>query len=241
MASGVAAGGINTLVGSGTLVTFPTLLAVGLSPVTANATNTIGLVMGSVSGAWGYRRELAGQRARLLRLGPLSALGGLIGGVLLLVLPDDAFEAVVPVLVAIACVLVLLQPWLARRMAARDRRPAHHGGAGLASGVVLTGVYGGYFGAAQGVLLLGLMGSLLDESLHRVNAAKNVLAAIVNGVAAVLFAFAAPVDWAVVPLLAAGALLGGALGGRYGRRIPAPVLRWLIVAVGVVAIVQLVL
>nr|WP_196791950.1 sulfite exporter TauE/SafE family protein [Motilibacter deserti] len=239
--SGVAAGGINTLVGSGTLVTFPTLLGIGLAPVTANATNTIGLVLGSVSGAWGYRRELAGQRARLVRLGLMSALGGLAGGVLLLTLPSDTFEAVVPVLVAIACVLVLLQPVLARRTAAREHQTPAHGGPWLAGGVWVTGVYGGYFGAAQGVLLLGLMGSLLDEGLHRINAAKNVLAAIVNGIAAVLFAFAAPVEWKVVPLLAGGALVGGALAGRYGRRIPTTVLRWLIVAVGVVAIVQLVL
>src|SRR4051794_31577223 len=238
--AGMAAGTINTVVGSGTLITFPTLLAFGVPPVTANATNTLGLVPGSLSGAWGYRRELAGQRGRLMRLGAMSGLGGLIGAVLLLALPSDTFEAVVPVLVAIACVLVLLQPWLAARLAARKQPRPAHGGAALSGGVLLTGVYGGYFGAAQGVLLLGLMGSLLDETLHRINAVKNVLAGIVNGVAAVIFAFAAPVEWPVVPLLAAGAAVGGLVAGRYGRRIPATVLRWLIVAVGVVAIVQLV-
>ncbi|RZS82753.1 hypothetical protein EV189_3148 [Motilibacter rhizosphaerae] len=238
-AAGVAAGGINTLVGSGTLVTFPVLLAVGLPPVTANVSNTLGLVPGSVSGAVGYRRELSGQRSRLLLLGSLSALGGLVGAVLLLVLPPAAFKAVVPVLVALACVLVVLQPRIAARAAARQRDEPRTGGPLLWVGVLGSGVYGGYFGAAQGVLLIGMMGALLDESLQRINAAKNVLAALVNGTAAVVFACVAHVDWVAALLLAVGSTLGGVVAGRYGRQLPAPWLRGLVVVIGLCALVSL--
>jgi len=238
--AGTAAGGINTLVGSGTLVTFPTLLAIGLSPVPANTSNTVGLVLGSVSGAVGYRRELTGQRERLVRLGIASAVGGITGAVLLLVLPPGAFKAVVPALVAAACVLVVIQPRIAARAAAR--RPhgtVRTGGPLLVAGVTLSGVYGGYFGAAQGVLLIGLMGALLDESLQRINATKNVLAALVNGTAAVVFAATAPIDWTAAALLALGSTVGGTLAGRYGRQLPAPWLRGLVVLIGLIAIVSL--
>src|SRR4051812_15580005 len=159
-AAGMAAGAINTLVGSGTLITFPVLLALGYAPVTANVSNNVGLVPGSVSGALGMRPELAGQRERVLRLGSASTLGGILGAILLLVLPSSAFRAIVPVLIALALVLVVAQPWLARRLADRRERPAH-GGPLVWLGVLGAGVYGGYFGAAQGVLLLGLLGSTL--------------------------------------------------------------------------------
>ena len=241
--AGLFAGGINTLVGSGTLVTFPTLLAIGLGPVTANTSNTVGLVLGSVSGAVGYRRELAGQRPRLVRLGIASVVGGLVGGVLLLQLPGSAFSAIVPVLVGLACVLVLLQPRIAARAVAlsaqNDPGAVRTGGPLLTAGVLASGVYGGYFGAAQGVLLIGLMGSMLDETLQRINAAKNVMAALVNGTAAVLFVFTAPIDWTAAAVLSVGSTVGGTLAGRYGRRLPAPALRGLVVVVGLIAIVQL--
>ncbi|GII93643.1 sulfite exporter TauE/SafE family protein [Sinosporangium siamense] len=238
-AAGIAAGGINTIVGSGSLITFPTLLAVGLPPVVANVSNTIGLVPGSLTGALGYREELKGQRERLVRLGAASLAGALIGGALLLVLPQSVFGVVVPVLIALACVLVVFQPrinvWLARR-----REHAHpHGGPWLWAGVLGAGVYGGYFGAAQGVVLLGLLGVFLDEDLQRVNAAKNVLALIVNAAAAVLFIAVAKVDWLAVLMVALGAIIGGYLGARVGRRLPAPVLRGFIVVVGITAIVKL--
>lgn len=237
--AGTFAGGINTLVGSGTLVTFPTLVAVGLPPLVANTSNALGLVPGSLGGAWGYRRELVGQGRRLLRLGSASVCGALVGAVLLLVLPDGAFGAIVPVLIALACVLVLLQPRIAARPARSDRPRSHLGGPLLLLAVFGTAVYGGYFGAAQGVLLIGLLGSLLDEPLQRVNAAKNVLAALTNGVAALLFAVSAPIDWGAAGLVAVGALTGGVLAGRYGRRLPAGWLRGLVVVIGVVAVVQL--
>jgi uncharacterized membrane protein YfcA len=245
LAAGVGAGTINTIVGSGTLLTFPVLLAVGLPPVTANVSNALGLVPGSLTGAWGYRRELTGQRDRLLRLAVVGLLGGATGAVLLVTLPSEAFHAIVPVLIALALVLVVLQPRLTRAVhARRDRRgtaaPAH-GGPLLVAGIFLASVYGGYFGAAQGVLYLSLMGLLLDDTLQRINGLKNVLAAIVNGVAAVLFLFVAHMNWAAVGLVAAGATLGGLIGARVGRRLPPAALRALIVVVGAAAIVQLLL
>jgi len=229
------------VVGSGTLVTFPVLLAVGYPPVVANVSNTVGLVPGSVSGAIGYREELAGQRQRVLRLGVASLLGGITGAVLLLTLPESAFEAIVPVLIAIALVLVVLQPRLSRMVAARRTAARPHGGPLLWTGIYGTGVYGGYFGAAQGIILLALMGiAIPDEDLQRLNALKNVLAAIVNGVAAVVFIAVAEVAWAPALILAVGAAVGGQIGAKVGRRLSPALLRGVIVVVGVAAIVQIV-
>ena len=242
--AGIAAGTINTVVGSGTLITFPTLLAFGIPPVTANVSNTIGLVPGSISGAIGYRRELVGQRSRVLRLSVASLVGGLTGAVLLLVLPDDAFAAIVPVLILLGCVLVVLQPrisaWVAARHDAAGGLP-HHGAWWVWPGVLLTGVYGGYFGAAQGVLLMAVLGIGVDESLQRLNAVKNVLAAIVNGVAGLVFIAVAEVDWRVVALIAVGSVVGAQVGATVGRRLPGGVLRVVIVVVGVVALVSFLL
>lgn len=238
--AGIAAGTINTIVGSGTLITFPVLLAVGYPPVVANVSNTIGLFPGSASGAYGYRRELEGQLRRLMRLGTASVLGGVTGGVLLLELPPRAFRAIVPVLIALACVLVVAQPAITRRL--RRRRAPHgrrHGGRLLLAAVYGAGIYGGYFGAAQGVLLIGLLGLGLPEDLQRINAAKNALVGLVNFVAAVLFAFVAEVAWAPALLIAGGSIIGGQVGATVGRRLPAAVLRTVIVVVGVVAITKL--
>ncbi|MFB4280563.1 sulfite exporter TauE/SafE family protein [Nonomuraea sp. MTCD27] len=239
-AAGVVAGAINAVVGSGSLITFPTLLAIGVDPVTANVSNTIGLVPGSFTAAYGYRTELLGQRERLLRLGTASALGALIGGILLLFLDPDVFEVVVVALIALACVLVLAQPRLNAWVSARREEAHPNGGTALWLGVLASGVYGGYFGAAQGVLLIGLLGIFLDDGLQRVNAAKNVLALIVNAVAAVLFVVVADVDWQAVAGVALGAVAGGFVGAQLGRRIPAPVLRAVIVCVGIAAIIVLV-
>lgn len=237
--AGVAAGAINAVVGSGTLVTFPVLLALGYPPVVANVSNTVGLVPGSLSGAYGYRRELAGQRDRLIRLGAASLLGSVTGALLLLVLPAAAFKAIVPALIALACVLVVVQPRLTERLrAGRGARPAH-GGTLLPVGVYAAGVYGGYFGAAQGVLLIALLGIFLDEDLQRINAAKNVLAGIVNGVAAALFVFIADVAWLPALLLGVGTMVGGQVGARMGRSLPAAALRWVVVAIGLIAIAKL--
>jgi uncharacterized protein len=241
LAAGVFAGAINTIVGSGTLVTFPVLLAVGYDPLIANVSNTIGLVPGSISGAVGYRAELAGQRGRIGVLVGAALIGGITGAVLLLSLPSDVFDAVVPALIALAVVLVIVQPRLARALAARRARARPHGGPPLWGGVLGTGIYGGYFGAAQGVILLALLGiTIPDEGLQRLNALKNVLAAFINGVAAIVFVVFASVAWLPAVLLAAGSAAGGQLGAQVGRRLSPVILRGVIVVVGVAAIVQLV-
>jgi uncharacterized membrane protein YfcA len=283
-AAGLAAGTINTVVGSGTLITFPTLLAFGYPPVLANVSNNVGLVPGVASGVHGYRAELAGQRRRIIRLGSASLCGGLVGAILLLVLPAGAFKAIVPVLIGIALVMVVFQPRLAKWVAGRQRGQAvpaadpggddgtdgtpgaPRAGGPVAVGAVgavgvvapvsqdtapqvggpvlwvlvfLSGVYGGYFGAAQGVLLIGLMGVAFTDSMQRINAVKNVLAGLVNGIAAVLFVLATHIDWGVAGLIAAGAILGGQIGARIGRKLPPWGLRVLIICVGVAALVKL--
>ena len=300
-AAGLAAGTINTVVGSGTLITFPTLLAFGYPPVLANVSNNVGLVPGVASGVYGYRAELAGQRRRLIRLGSASLAGGLVGAILLLVLPAGAFQAIVPVLIGIALVMVVFQPRLARWVAARQRAkaagvpvtagpvpaptapaaavptgavptatvptatvptaagptatvptaaapapaaagpegPLQLGGPVLWVLVFLSGVYGGYFGAAQGVLLIGLMGVAFTDTMQRINGVKNVLAGLVNGIAAIVFVIATHIDWGAAGLIAAGAIIGGQIGARVGRKLPPWGLRVLIICVGVAALVKL--
>ena len=240
--AGVFAGGINVVVGSGTLVTFPVLLAVGYPPIVANVSNTLGLIPGSITGAIGYRAELADQKDRLLRFGAASLLGGVLGAVLLLKLPAAVFEGIVPALIVVALVLVVLQPRLSRALAARRTTTAPaHGGPLLWFGVFLTGVYGGYFGAAQGIILLGLMGILMTESLQRLNAVKNVLAALVNAVSGIIFVAVADVAWLPVLLIAVGSTVGGFIGAKVGRRLSPTLLRGIIVVVGLAAIAKIVL
>jgi uncharacterized protein len=237
--AGLAAGTVNTVVGSGTLITFPVLLAFGYAPVTANVSNTIGLVPGSASGALGYRRELGGQRRRALRLGSCTVLGGLTGAILLLVLPASAFKAIVPGFIAAALVLVVVQPRLGAWLERRSGGMGHEHGPALPLAVYVTGVYGGYFGAAQGILLLGILGVALPQGLHRTNALKNVLAGLANAVSGLYFAIVAHVAWGPALLIAIGSIAGGQLGARYGRRLPPRALRALIVLVGATAIVRL--
>jgi uncharacterized membrane protein YfcA len=257
-AAGLAAGTINTVVGSGTLITFPTLLAFGYAPVLANVSNNVGLVPGVASGVFGYRAELTGQRRRVLRLGTASICGGLVGAILLLTLPQDAFKTIVPVLIGVAVVMVVIQPRLAAWVAARQQArvatpdtaspgapvavsPAAEavGGPVLWVLVFLAGIYGGYFGAAQGVLLIGMLGIALGDTLQRINAVKNVLAGLVNGLAAVVFIIATHIDWGAAGLIAAGSIIGGQFGARIGRRLPPWGLRVLIVCVGIAALVKL--
>jgi uncharacterized membrane protein YfcA len=240
MAAGMAAGGVNAVIGSGSLITFPTLLAFGYAPVTANVSNNIGLVPGSISGAIGYRRELRGQgqRARTLAVG--SGTGGLVGAVLLLTLPSNVFESIVPVLVLTACGLMVAQPRLSTWVAGRRSRSTRDVGAAPVAVAFVAGIYGGYFGAAQGVILLASLAVLLPDDIRRTNALKNVLAGTVNGVAAVLFIVFADVDWPVVGLIATGSVIGGALGAGVGRRIPASVLRTLVVLLGLGVAIRLI-
>jgi uncharacterized protein len=244
-AAGFAAGGMNAVLGSGTLVSFPVLIAVGLPPVPATISNSLGLVAGNLSGSIGYRRELRGQRRLLLRLLPASILGALTGAFLLLHLPASTFEAVVPVLIGVAVLLVALQPVLQRSLPGRadDDAPVRGGRlAALFAGAYATGTYGGYFAASQGVLQIGIFGLILRESLQRLNAIKNVLTFTVNAVAAAAYVVVATdrVDWVAAGLLAVGSLVGGSVGSRYGRRLPSWLLRTAIVVLGVVAIVVLV-
>jgi uncharacterized membrane protein YfcA len=235
--AGLAAGTINVVVGSGTLLTFPVLLAFGVPPVTANVSNTIGLVPGVASGVIGYRRELHGQRSRAIRLGSASVLGGVVGALLLLVLPQGAFQAIVPALILVGLLLVVLQPRISAWVDAR-----HEGARGefgpwwMWPAVFVTGVYGGYFGAAQGVILMGLLGIGIADTLQRLNAVKNVLAGLVNGVAGLIFVFVAHVDWTVVLLIAAGSIVGGQVGATVGRRLSPVVLRIVIVVIGLAAL-----
>jgi uncharacterized membrane protein YfcA len=280
-AAGLAAGTINAVVGSGTLITFPTLLAFGYPPVLANVSNNVGLVPGVASGVHGYRAELVGQRRRVIRLGSASVCGGLVGAILLLVLPAGAFKEIVPALIGIALLMIIFQMAARQvaRAAARAEEPdrdGRAGGAGRADRdggtggaestgavrvvapvtqaqetavqiggpvlwvlVFLSGVYGGYFGAAQGVLLIGLMGVAFTDTMQRINAVKNVMAGLVNGVAALVFVAATHIDWGAAGLIACGAILGGQLGARIGRKLPPWGLRLLIICVGVVALVKL--
>lgn len=240
-AAGVWAGAINTVVGSGTLITFPALLGVGLSPISANVSNALGLFPGSFVGAYGYRRELEGQGRRAALLSTASVLGALSGAILLLALPPGAFKAIVPALIGIALVLVVFGKRITAWLAARGRGAREHVTLDLWLVSLLTGIYGGYFGAAQGVLLMAFLGLFLAESLQRQNALKNVLAGITNLVAAVFFVVVAvdKVNWTAAALVAAGSIVGGVIGARIGRRLSPGLLRATIVVVGVAAMVKL--
>ena len=229
VAAGLVAGTASAMAGGASLLTFPVLVALGLSPLSANVTNTTGLVPTSVGTALSSRPELRGQGSRLAFLAPAAALGALVGAGALLIAPPGVFEAVVPVLIAGSSLLLLLQPWIVahagRRLQARRRR-------GSWTGAFLSCIYAGYFGAAAAVLFMALVGLFSTESIHQLNAIKNVLIGLANGVAAVTFAFAAPVDWTAAGALAVGSLAGGVAGGRMVRSIPARPLRIGIAVVG---------
>ena len=239
--AGMGAGGVNAVIGSGSLITFPTLLAVGYQPVVANVSNNIGLVPGSLAGVHGFRRELEGQGRRARTMATASGLGGLTGAILLLTLPSDVFDAVVPILVLMACALMLAQPRLSVWVAARRPEEARDVGPTPLAIAYLAGIYGGYFGAAQGVILLAVLAVFVPDELKRSNALKNVLAGTVNAVAAVVFILFADVAWEAVALVALGATVGGTLGAKVGRRVPPTVLRMLVVVLGLVVAVKLLL
>ncbi len=238
-AAGVAAGTINTVVGSGTLITFPTLVAFGYAPLVANVSNNIGLVPGTISGAVGYREELRGQRARVLPLAMASGLGGTTGAILLLSLPANAFKAIVPFFIALALILILGQNRISKLFGSRRRTASDGASPWTMVGVFCSGIYGGYFGAAQGILLLAILGLTVDDEIQRLNAAKVVLAGLVNLIAGVIFVFAAHVNWGIAGLIAGGSVIGGVIGSRYGRRLPPQALRAVIVIVGILAIIRL--
>jgi uncharacterized membrane protein YfcA len=237
--AGIAAGTINTIVGSGSLITFPTLLAFGYHPLEANVSNTVGLVPGSLSGAFGYRRELAGQRPRAIRLGIASGAGGLTGAILLLAFPG-AFASIVPILIAVALVLVATGPRLSKALAAHRHAESHRSWA-LWGLFYATAVYGGYFGAGMGIIMIALLTIFVADDIQRLNGLKNVLAALINGIAGLLFIAVAPVRWDVALLIAIGSIVGGQIGSRVGRKLPAPALRLVIIGVGLIAEARLLL
>jgi uncharacterized protein len=246
--AGLGAGAINAVVGSGTLITFPTLVAMGYPPVTSTMSNAVGLVAGSLSGTWGYRRELRGQWNRLRWQIPASLTGAGVGAWLLLHLPETVFAEVVPVLLIAALLLVVIGPWIqrwARGRAEKSGRSADHVSprrmAVLVASTFAIGVYGGYFTAAQGILLVGAMGALLPESVQRMNAAKNATTLLVNIVAALAYTLVAfdRISWPVAGLIAIGSLIGGWLGAHYGRRLSPNALRGTIVIVGLIGLYRL--
>jgi uncharacterized membrane protein YfcA len=232
--AGAVAGGVNAVVGSGSLITFPTLLAVGYAPVTANVSNTVGLVPGGVSGMVGYRRELRGQWRRCAILGIGTTGGAVLGGILLLELPDAVFDAVIPILILLAVVLMALRP----------SPKLHEGGDNTPGGVVASffvGIYGGYFGAAQGIILISLLRLCFHENLQVLNAIKNVLAGLANLVAGILFIVVAHVAWGAAALIAVGSTVGAQVGARYGRRLPEELLRRVVIVYGVIVAIVLIL
>lgn len=245
IAAGMAAGTINTIVGSGSLISFPTLLLLGYPPLVANVSNTLGLIPGVISGMVGYRRELVGQRARAIPLLIAGGLGGLTGAVLLLVLPAAAFARIVPILILVACALMAIQPrlttWIAERRIRSGSTQPHEGGPILLATVYATGIYGGYFGAGQGVILIALLAILVADDLQRLNGLKNAIAFIVNAVAAVLFVAFAPVAWEAALLLGVGAIAGGQIGAHIGRRMSPFVLRGTVIVVGLIVAFRLLL
>jgi len=245
--AGLWAGTINAVVGSGTLVTFPVLIALGITPVVASMSNAMGLVAGTAAGAWGYRRELAGRGRQLLKLLPASLLGGITGAWLLLHLPEKVFHYVAPVLLVLALLMVMFQPKLQSWVRNREENPEHavrdrSHGVLLVVLVYLAGVYGGYFVAAQGILLVGILGVFLSGTMQNANAMKNILVLGVNMVAAIsylLFAFDR-INWLVVLLIAVSSTIGGLAGARVGRKLSPKVLRGVIFTLGIVALVVMV-
>lgn len=235
--AGVVAGAVNAAIGSGTLLTYPLLLASGLPPVVANGTNSLGIAPGNALGAWAYRRELAGRGRTVAGLAVLVGVGALVGATLVLALPSTVFASVVPWLIVAACALVIAQPYLVRALRSRGVDPTSLPRRALVPVLFAVGIYAGYFGAAQGIILIAVLGALYDADLQNTNAAKNVLQGVSNTAAAVAFAVAGAVDWPAAIAVGAGAALGGALGAPFARRLPDPVLRGIIVTVGLVAAV----
>jgi hypothetical protein len=228
LAGGLVAGFANTVAGGGSLLTFPLLVAVGLPPLDANVTNTVGIVPAAVGGLFGLRRELAGQGRRLALLMPFAVGGAVVGAVLLLTTPARVFTRVVPALIVVACLMLLAQRPLSRVLEKRRRSRSSL----LLAGLFVAAVYGGYFGAAVSVLVLAILAVTIDDALQRLNALKVPLAGAMNLVSGVAFAIFGPVHWVYVLVLAPAALVGGRLGASAARRVPDEPLRLAVVVVG---------
>jgi uncharacterized membrane protein YfcA len=232
----LVAGAVNAVAGGGSLISFPALLAVGYPALTANVTNSVALTPGYFGGTLGYRRELTGQRGRILALGAISAVGAVVGAVLLLISTAALFERIVPWLIFLACGLLAAQTRLARLV--RDRRPDGPAGADghtapLFAAQFLAAAYGAYFGAGVGIMMLAILGIFLADNLQRLNALKGLLSFLISVVAAVSFLLFADVSLLAVAVMAVASLLGGQLGVLLARRLDDRTLRWLVIAFGV--------
>jgi len=236
--AGIAGGLFGSIAGLASLATYPALLAIGLPPVTANVTNTVALIFSSIGSVLGSRPELKGQASRLKALAPMAVLGGATGAALLLTTPAEGFEKLVPILLGLASLTIII-PRRAHVVGTADAPPSRRELIGQAVGIFFIAIYGGYFGAAAGVLLLALLLHTSRASLPRANAAKNVLLGVANSVAAVAFVFLAPVDWAAVVPVGIGCLIGSRLGPIVVRRANSLVLRLLIGAAGLALAIKL--
>jgi len=235
-AAGLFAGAVNAIAGAGSLLTFPVMIGVGLTPLSANVTNSIGVVPGNLSGTWGFRNELRGQRSRLAGFAAPAIVGSLLGGILLLVLPAHSFTLVAPALLGLASLLTVAQPVIARKV---GQSPSRRNNAALSTGIFAVSIYGGYFGSGIGVLFIAVLSIFVADQLSRLNAAKTVLQALANGVAGILFAFFAPVHWWLVLILSVSSAVGGPIGARLSVHIPAKVLRAVIGVLGLASAIVL--
>jgi uncharacterized membrane protein YfcA len=231
--AGFLGGAINSVAGGGSLISFPALLAVGYPSVTANVTNTVALWPGYVGATTAYRKELEGQRSRVIVLGLTSIAGGVVGSTLLLTTPASVFKAVVPWLILLACALFGIQPFVTRKLADWHIGSEGHHSAGLHVAVFVAAVYGAYFGAGLGIVLLAFLGLVIADSLQRLNGLKQVLSVLINSVALVAFAAFGPVAWTAVAIMAVASLAGGRLGGTFARKLSPIVLRVLVLCFGV--------
>lgn len=233
----VAAGFINAMAGGGTLVTFPVLLAIGIPPIVANVTNTVALVPGTIGGMWSQRNEFHSQYRRLLKLLPVAIVGGILGGLLILNTSESAFRSIIPFLIFAATLLLAAQVKIKNWVVARigHAHTEHQNPIIMLSLVFAAAIYGGYFGAGMGVILMAILGLVTDESMTRLNFLKQALAFAINLAAAIYFAFSGKVDWMVAFVMIFGSLLGGLIGGKLAGRIRPELLRWIVVTAGLVA------
>jgi uncharacterized membrane protein YfcA len=239
--AGLGAGIVNGIAGGGSLISYPALLATGHSALVSNVTNTVGILPGYIGGAAGFRDELRSQRDRVRQLAPVGIAGGLVGAGLLLTTSEELFDWVAPILIIAACLLFAAQPWVARWVARRraGAELSDRLSFGTQALVFTASVYGGYFGAGLGVILLAALGATLADPLPRINSLRGVLSLIVNALAVAVFVVGADVAWAAAGVLAATSLVGGYIGARTSLRLPTPVLRGVVLLFGVIAVVSL--